>query len=1033
MFDPIGRAQKLFTNPRGLREVLRAAIEVERGQGSRRGLSTVEKLRALLQENGIALSPSLRRQLREIEAEKSPQSETARAWTGHPVVARLKHSYVESDGKTPVTELGEAETMALLFANNTALPENDRRTFAYFITDRIASSHSLLELFALPSDITDLQGALEHFCDRFDNEPWMAEQFLAMSVRPKGWDGESHLPLEMLQMSRRAHADAADFLWELGKISRSNSPSLQPHFDRIDPNRIPRRTEYNLDNLEKVRAQYPELTDADLQLVLKVMARNRVLTQHIANEAAAGRIKFTIFGDGQQACDAAIALALFHDQQSFSGDEKPEVALAPHYRNELLCDMWATLRGDADFLRGVIRQQQSKATDPHSGAYQMVQHLSDRENGILPIQSMVGPNLTKAVGYQLACKLAGKENATTVAITGDGTIAESDVHDALTGASVMDLETMFIFTDNRVAISTEPGDGRAIRNFESFAHGFGAGFFTADGNDFLDVYVQTRRALAWKREHKRPVVFWIQNLSRLNGHSNAGDCRFDNRQLDAYLQFAASLARRSIVPGTDVTHRKVSVPPLGEYFSCHTLGRVEAEAKEAIFADWAEVSKEPEPTFESLFEHVTPPFPQLVESAPTGRQTIIPYKVAVRTAILHVLEECKREGRPFFFMAQDGGARGGVFQATAGLWERHPLLIKDAPINERWMIGGGMGCALYPGATVIVEVQFGDYILNAYDLVVHLGNLLRGSAGKFPVNLIIRIPVEPLGGGALYHSMPLDGFLAKIPGLVVMAPSTSRDVYRAIRSAAKYKGPVLIFEPKGLYGHTLGDAFPNEPTQLDKADATALNNFLTRRGIPNHMIGPDDFMPFGKATIRRPMQRENGDLTLVTWGRATVGALTAADVLSHEDVDPKRGLKYDIEVIDARSLSPFDTDTIIQSVDRTGRILFAHEDRRSGGFGTQLQSAVIEHFEQQGDPIHSSVIGMAEVVGIPQHVGLENQIVVTPEASFELLRAQTSLRVAENAQDRERAERELSHAEEGVRTSVIANAARELIGRRVYL
>ena len=170
---------------------------------------------------------------------------------------------------------------------------------------------------------------------------------------------------------------------------------------------------------------------------------------------------------------------------------------------------------------------------------------------------------------------------------------------------------------------------------------------------------------------------------------------------------------------------------------------------------------------------------------------------------------------------------------------------------------------MHAGSTALPEIQFSDYSLNCLHWFVYLGNSCWTSNGTINLNVIVRLPVEPLHGGAVYHSMCMEGFYGSIPGLTIIAPTTSRDCYGLLRSAAEYDGPVLVLESKGLYRLPLGDAFPGEPT--DKKEVADLKRAIGFQGlIPD--LEPDFRVPLGKAAIRRPGR----DLTVVTWGRCTL-------------------------------------------------------------------------------------------------------------------------------------------------------------------
>ena len=276
------------------------------------------------------------------------------------------------------------------------------------------------------------------------------------------------------------------------------------------------------------------------------------------------------------------------------------------------------------------------------------------------------------------------------------------------------------------------------------------------------------------------------------------------------------------------------------------------------------------------------------------------------------------------------------------------------------------------------EIQFGDYSLNAFHWLVHMGNLYWTTNGNSNFATILRTPVDPFGGGAVYHSMSIDGYFTPIPGLVVLMPSTSWDVYGLLMTAAEYKGPVICLEPKWMYRQTLGPAFPGEPT--DKTEEAALRKMIMRGGIPD--IDPELQMPFGKAAIRRP----GNDVTIVSWGRAVWTSIRAAEALEKQGVDA--------EVIDLRTLVPPDLETVAASVGRTGRLIVAAEDRSFAGFVRSIQGAMVERFP--GLPTRA--LGQKNIPGIAQCLALEEATILTDSdivtAARELLETRSSGGVA---------------------------------------
>ncbi|MCA9320056.1 MAG: hypothetical protein KDB53_04945, partial [Planctomycetes bacterium] len=666
--------------------------------------------------------------------------------------------------------------------------------------------------------------------------------------------------------------------------------------------------------VETSSAEGATLTDAELLHAYRVSVRSRATEEYIVRLVNKGEVKFAIWGPGEEIHGSATALAL-------SRVVTPKnFGMVPHYRSGCLCSMWCELNGKDDFTLTVLRQQFSKDTDTMSRGRQMVYHLDLPEVGILPVQSPVGMQLGKAAGYAMGFRYVGKTGGIAMGIIGDGTSAEGDLHDAMGAASVWKLPVIIMITDNGVAISTTPDEGRGIRDFKAYAEGFGIRHYSCDGRDFFDVYETTLAAARYVSEMQLPVLFHVQHLPRFNGHSSAADVTFDLSQDDPLIAFGEQLVERGVLEKADILQRKEGTGR--DFFSHHEPGRIMAEeialVKEAIDM----VREEPEPDPATIEDHIYPPFPSVSETPGDGR-TCITYAGAIRAAIDNIIRE--KNG---VLWGQDVATLGGVMTATAGLAAKHPDRILDSPLNEPLIVGTACGASLHEGLVVMPEVQFGDYTLNAFHWFVHMGNIHWATNGRAAYPVILRTPTDPFGGGAMYHSMSLDGYFSPIPGLVIVMPSTSWDIYGLLMTASEYGGSVIVLEPKWMYRLALGPSFPDEPT--DENAVAVLKKRVMRGEVPE--IDSSYRVPFSKAACRR----SGTDLTIVSWGRAVWTALEAAKELEAEGVD--------CEVIDLRTIVPPDWEAIYESVARTGRLIVCAEDRAFAGYVRTIQGHVIERF-----------------------------------------------------------------------------------------
>lgn len=684
------------------------------------------------------------------------------------------------------------------------------------------------------------------------------------------------------------------------------------------------------------------LTDAELRFAYRCATRSRTMEEYFVRLVSRGEVKFSIWGPGEEIHGAATAMALH------KACERDRVGMVLHYRNACLATTWAELNGYPTMTLDLVRQQFSRATDPMTGGRQMVNHFDHPEFALLPVQSPVGMQLGKAAGYAKGYKLKGIDDGLAMAIIGDGTTAEGDLHDAMNAASVWQLPLIIMVTNNRVAISTEPHEGHGIKSMRTYAAAFGFEYAECDGRDFQDCYDTMLRSATYVRDEQKPLLFLVDQLPRLNAHSSAADPSFVLDQPDPILSFGKKLVEKGVLNEDDIVRR---IDGEGrDYFAHHEPGNIMSEQIGDMKQMIEQVRGEPEPEPESIFDHIYPPFPEVEEAQVSGR-TAISYAGAIRAAASNIISNYGG-----VLWGEDVARLGGVMTATAGLKARHPDRVIDTPLNEPLIVGTAVGAGMHDDIVAMPEIQFADYSLNAFHWIVYMGNIYWTSAGTQKSSVILRMPVDPFGGGAVYHSMSVDGYFTPIPGLVVIMPSTSFDAYGLLMTAAEYGNTVVCLEPKFAYRQSLGPAFPGEPT--DEAEIAALKKSIMRGEIPD--IDPTVRVPFSKAAIRR----SGGDVTIVAWGRAVYTSLDAAERLAEDGLEA--------EVIDLRTLVPPDLDAVYASVEKTGRLVVASEDRPFAGFVRSIQGHVVERFE--GVPTRA--IGQKNVPGIGQSLQLEEATIL---------------------------------------------------------
>ena len=310
----------------------------------------------------------------------------------------------------------------------------------------------------------------------------------------------------------------------------------------------------------------------------------------------------------------------------------------------------------------------------------------------------------------------------------------------------------------------------------------------------------------------------------------------------------------------------------------------------------------------------------------------ITYTEAIREALL---EEMANDER-VFVMGQDVGAYGGLFGATSGLQERFGKnRCFDTPISETFLAGGGVGAAI-TGLRPVVELQFADFVAIAMDEIYDKAAKWRYMhGGLFTVPLVIRAPEGAMGGAGPEHSQCPEALFWSAAGLYVLTPSTPADVKGLLKTAIRDDNPVLFLEHKAL-SNTKGDVPEGE-----------------------HLV------PLGEADIKR----EGTDVTVVAWSNMVPKALEAAESLESDGIS--------VEVVDPRGIRPLDKETIIASLEKTGRIVFAHEAPKPGGPASEVVAIIAE---EAVDLLEAPIRRVAAPdTPIPQSMYLEKMLVPTKD------------------------------------------------------
>jgi 2-oxoisovalerate dehydrogenase E1 component len=655
--------------------------------------------------------------------------------------------------------------------------------------------------------------------------------------------------------------------------------------------------------------QYGGLDHERLVGIYRIMYLSRKLDEKEIQLQRQGRGFFQISAAGHEAFQAAAALALRAGSDWFF----------PYYRDRTLA--LALGVSPVDLLLEAI----GSGTAPFSGGRQMPSHWGSVKFHIVSRASATGTQWAQAVGcaeaalyYQQSPEAASEgaafeKDEVVCVLGGDGSTSEGEFYESLNAACLAAAPVLFLIEDNGYAISVpveaQTSGGRISRLVSNYP-----GLFVeeVDGTDFLKSWEVMRRAVAHCRQRRGPALVHGHVL-RLHSHSLSDDQR-------AYktAEEMAAEALRDPLPrfATFLETEGILQPSARTDLQRAVEQEVEQAATEAL--------KAPAPDASRVREHV---YSSTVD--PTGNQfQRTPHfsrspgtMVDLLNACLH--DEMKRDPRIVLFgqdiadctheqnLSQVKG-KGGVFKVTHGLQrEFGSRCVFNAPIAEGNIVGRAIGYALR-GLKPVVEIQFFDYIWPAMmQIRDELAVLRWRSVGNFPAPVVIRVPIGGyLGGGSIYHSQSGESIFTHIPGLRVVMPSNALDANGLLRTAIRCDDPVLFLEHKHLY---------RQP--------------YNRSPYP----GPDYMVPFGKASI----VREGKDLTVVTYGALVQKTLQAAQKLAEEGVSA--------EVLDLRSLNPFDWDAIVASVRKTSRVLVAHEDCLSWGFGAEIAARIAEELFHELD------------------------------------------------------------------------------------
>lgn len=532
---------------------------------------------------------------------------------------------------------------------------------------------------------------------------------------------------------------------------------------------------------------------------------------------------------------------------------------------------------------------------------------------------------TLSKGEDLPFEVPSKgERGLVVCSLGDASVTEGEIAEALQMAALKQLPILYLVQDNGWDISANAKETRAQNAFE-YAKGFhGIEAISIDGANFTESYLALQNVVQTIREERRPFLVHAK-VPLLNHHTSGVRMEWYRDDLDE---------AKSRDPYPVLVQQLLAAGCTAE-----EIKNIENTAVAQVQADFdrAQLAEDPLPA--DLYTHDFAPTPiteEVGERNPEREE-----KVVMVDCALFAVEELMRQHPECLLYGQDVGARlGGVFREAATLAQKFgDARVFNTPIQEAFIVGSTVGMSAV-GLKPIVEVQFADYIWPGLNqLFTEVSRSCYLSNGKWPVSMILRVPIGAYGSGGPYHSSSVESVLTNIRGIKIAYPSNGADLKGLLKAAYYDPNPVVILEHKGLYW-----------SKVKGTEAARVNE-----------PAEDYILPFGKANIVQEIweQETQETLTVITYGMGVHWALNAS-----------ADMKNQVEIIDLRTLYPLDEEAIFRSVKKAKKCLVVTEEPSNNSFARSLAGLIQENcFQQLDAPVR--VIGSENMPAIPLNSTLE--------------------------------------------------------------